>query len=147
MKSMKNFSEFIKEGIVRKIIPDKSRAEFLVKEAEQSYGYVLKLIEKMGIDEINSNDYIKKCYDILIGLVRAKMLFDGLKAFGFGAHEAEVSYSGNLGFNEKDIQFLNQIRFFRNGILYYGTKLDKEYAKKVLEFTKGNYIKLIKALK
>ena len=147
MKPIKNFDELIKERIVKKIIPDKSRAEFLVKEAEQSYKYLLKLIEKMGIDNLNANDYVKKCYDILMELVRAKMLLGGLKAFGLGAHEAEVSYSRNLGFNEKDTQFLNQIRFFRNGILYYGTKLDREYAEKVLEFTKRNYAKLRKISK
>lgn len=31
---------------------------------------------------------------------------------------------------------------FRNGILYYGTRLDEEYAKKVVEFTKKIYPKL-----
>ena len=49
-----------------------------------------------------------------------------------------------LGFDEKEVQFADQMRYFRNGMLYYGTILDKEYAKKVVEFTKHSYAKLKK---
>ena len=52
-----------------------------------------------------------------------------------------------LGFGEKDVQFADQMRFFRNGMLYYGTILDKAYAEKVLEFTKRTYPKLKELLK
>lgn len=34
MKSIRNFDEFVKEGIVKKISSNKSRPEFLIKEAE-----------------------------------------------------------------------------------------------------------------
>ncbi len=74
------------------------------------------------------------------------MLLVGLNASGLGAHEAEVSYMRILGFNEKDIQFADQMRFFRNGILYYGTIIDKEYVEKVIEFTKINYLRLKKLI-
>ena len=70
------------------------------------------------------------------------MLLKGLNASGFKAHEAEVAYWGLLNFKEQEIQFLDQMRFFRNGMLYYGTILDKEYAEKVIDFTKKNYQKL-----
>ena len=59
---------------------------------------------------------IEKMYDILIELIRAKMLKDGFKAHGEGAHEAEVSYMRKIGFNELDISFMNELRYFRNGI-------------------------------
>ena len=75
------------------------------------------------------------------------MLFEGYNAAGFGAHEAEVSYLRKLGFSEKDIQFADQLRYFRNGILYYGTTLDKEYAEKIIEFTKKIYPKLKEMIK
>ena len=139
---MKPFDEFIKKGIIKIQTPDKSRAEFLIKEAEQNYNYLLELIEKMGIKDKNANDYIKNCYDILMELVKAKMLYKGYNASGYGAHEAEVSYLKILGFKENEIQFVDQMRFFRNGMLYYGTILDKEYADKVVEFTKKVYPKL-----
>src|SRR3989339_857633 len=69
-----------------------------------------------------------------------------INSSGFGAHEAEVSYMRILGFNENDVQFANQLRFFRNGMIYYGTILDTEYAEKVIEFTKRIYLKLKKSL-
>ncbi len=43
------------------------------------------------------------------------------------------------GFSDKDVNFANDLRFFRNGIMYYGKKFDKAYAEKVLEFTKRIY--------
>ncbi len=49
-----------------------------------------------------------------------------------------------LGFNEKDIQFADQMRFLRNGNLYYGTLIEKDYAEEVIKFTKIIYLKLIK---
>jgi len=50
-------------------------------------------------------------------------------------------------FKEQEVQFADQVRFFRNGILYYGTVLDKEYAEKVIEFTKINYLRLKEIIK
>lgn len=147
MKGVGQFDEFIKMGIVKKQSPDKSRSKFLVIEAKQDYAYLLKLIKTMGIENQNANDYVKKCYDILMELTRAKMLLEGLNASGFKAHEAEVAYWRNLQFKEQDIQFLDQMRFFRNGMLYYGTILDKEYAEKVIEFTKNNYQKLMEIVR
>ncbi len=146
MKGIRNFDEFIKENIVKKQSVDKSRAEFLVKEAENSYKVLLEMLSKIKLEDSNSNMFIKSCYDILMELIRAKMLFDGYNASGFGAHEAEVAYLRILGFNEKEVQFTDQIRFFRNGMLYYGTVLDKDYAEKVIEFTKKIYSELKKIL-
>ena len=142
MRAIRNFGDFIKEKIVKKQSIDKSRAEFLIKESENSYNNLLEKIQKIKLSDDNANDFIKSCYDILMEIIRAKMLLEGYNASGFGAHEAEVSYMRVLGFDENNVQFADQIRFFRNGMLYYGTILDKEYAEKVIEFTKKNYQKL-----
>ena len=104
-------------------------------------------LEKLGIKNENANDYVEYCYDIMIFLLRAEMLFKGYYASGLGAHESEVSYLRTLKFTENEVQFVNQIRFFRNGILYYGTTMDKEYAGKVIEFTQKNYLRLIKLIR
>ena len=47
-----------------------------------------------------------------------------------------------LGFDTNEVRFIDKIRYFRNGMLYYGTKLDSVYANKVIEFTEAKYIKL-----
>jgi len=147
MKAIKDFEYFIGEGVVKKQKPDKSRAEFLIREAEQGRDYLHKLIEKMHVDDRNANNYVKECYDILMELIRAKMLLNGLNASGFGAHEAEVSYTRTIGFSEAEVQSLDQMRFFRNGMLYYGVIIDKEYAKKVIGFFDKIYPRLMRLIK
>jgi len=47
-----------------------------------------------------------------------------------------------LEYDEKDVQFLNQLRYFRNGIAYYGKSFEKDYAEKVVEFLDKIYPKL-----
>ena len=71
------------------------------------------------------------------------MILLGYYASGQGAHEAEVSFSRNFLKKENDIKFLNKLRYFRNGMIYYGTLLDIEYAQKVFSFTKRIYGELI----
>ncbi len=142
MKPLKEFDEFLVIGTVKKQASDKSRAKFLIREAELSFEGLNERIEKISINNKNANSIIKDCYDIFMELVRAKMLLDGYNASGQGAHEAEVSYMKKLNFNNNDIQFANQLRYFRNGMIYYGTILDEEYAKKVVEFLKKIYPKL-----
>ncbi|HII14892.1 MAG TPA: hypothetical protein HA362_01115 [Nanoarchaeota archaeon] len=143
---MANFDEFIRTRAVVRQSPDRPRAEFLVKESANSYFHLLEMISKISITDSNANDYIKSCYDIVMEMIRAKMLLGGYKASGKGAHEAEVSYMRNIGFKEADVQFADQIRYFRNGMLYYGTIQNKEYAEKVIEFTKRIYPKLKRIL-
>jgi hypothetical protein len=69
-----------------------------------------------------------------MSLVRAKLFCDGFKAFGVGAHEAEVSYLEILKFKEKNIRFLNGLRTIRNQIKYEGEQFDKAYAEKTIKF-------------
>jgi hypothetical protein len=134
MKSYKHFEEFLREGIISKYQPDFSRARFLIKESERKQKSMKQFIEKVGLSNLNAHDIIENCYDILIGLIRAKLCKDGFKSSGEGAHEAEVAYLRNLQFSEEIVQFMDQLRYFRNGIKYYGKVFDKEYAEKVLDF-------------
>jgi len=142
VRAVRDFSEFIAEGIVKKQSPDKSRAEFLIRSSQNSYLFLQEMIKKININDNNANDYIKSCYDILMELIRARMLLLGYNASGQGAHEAEVSFLRMMEFKEKEVVFLDQLRYFRNGMLYYGTTLDKEYADKVIKFTEKLYLKL-----
>ncbi|HNZ51906.1 MAG: hypothetical protein BWY36_00593 [Candidatus Diapherotrites archaeon ADurb.Bin253] len=139
MSVIKIFEEFLKEGIVKKISIDKNRANNIYLESGRKFKLLQKKIDKLGVDDESANDYIEDCYNILIFLIRAKMLEEGYSSSGQGAHEAEVSYSRKLKFNESDIELLDKLRHFRNGILYYGKRFDKEYAEKIIEFTKKKF--------
>ena len=147
MRPIKEFNEFIDTGTVKKQSPDKSRAEFLIKVAEISFEGLKVWIEKMGVNWRNAISIVMVCYDIFMELIRAEMLLKGYNATGIGAHGAEVSYMRVLGFNEKTVQFADQLRYFRNGTVYYGTILDEEYAEKVIKFAKENYPKLRRIIK
>jgi hypothetical protein len=144
MRPLKNFDEFLKDGIIRKRTPDNRRANSLKEDAENRYKFVQQMEEKIKLTNENANMFIENCYDILISLVRAKMIKDGFSSYGDGAHIAEVSYMRILEIPERDVRFMNELRYFRNGIKYYGQKFDKEYAEKVLIFLNTIYKTLIK---
>ena len=71
------------------------------------------------------------------------MLKKGFSAASNGTHEAEVSYLSKMGFKEKDVLFVDQLRYSRNSITYYGKILDKEYAEIVFSFLNKNYMILL----
>ena len=50
MRAIRKFDEFIKENIVKKQAADRSRAEFLIKESENSYKNLLEMIEKLKLE-------------------------------------------------------------------------------------------------
>jgi len=143
MKLPKEFEYYLKKGIIRKLTPDKPRAEFLIKESEVSLEGLKERIKIIGINNKNANSIIKDCYDIIMELIRAKLLLKGYSSSGSYAHEGEISYLKTIGFPESEISFLNEVRYYRNSVTYYGKILDKEYAKKVFDFLK----KVIEKLK
>lgn len=134
MKAVRYFEDFLREGVVKKQAPAKSRAEFLIGESEKEHNALIENLSVLGINQNNLSTYFKMCYDIIMELLRARLLLDGFNASGNYAHEAEVAYMRNLEFKEQDVQFLDQMRYFRNGLLYYGTILDTEYVKQVIGF-------------
>ncbi|MAG47533.1 hypothetical protein CL617_02930 [archaeon] len=142
MNSKDKFEEFIEQGTIKKVSVDKERSKSLVIESERKMNSLKEQIEKIGVRDNNANDYLEYCYDIIMFLIRSKLYLEGYSSSGLGAHEAEVFYLTRLGFTESDVRFADQLRYFRNGILYYGKRLDKNYAKKVIEFTKKSYPKL-----
>jgi len=142
MRLPNDFESYLERGIIKKITPDKPRAEFLKKESETSLEGLRERVKVMKIDNKNSNSITKDCYDIIMELIRAKLLLKGYKSSGQYSHEAEISYLKKLGFQENEISFLNELRYFRNSITYYGKILDKEYAQKVYNFLIKIYPKL-----
>ena len=134
MKLPKEFEYYVHKGIIKKQAPDKPRAEFLLKEAEVSLKGLKERIKIIDIDEFNANSIIKDCYDIIMELIRAKLLLEGYSASGSYAHEGEISYLKKIGFPDSEVSFLNELRYFRNSIMYYGKILDIDYAKKVFDF-------------
>jgi|SRR3989338_745531 len=134
MNLPKEFEYYLQKSIIRKSYPDKPRAKFLIKEPENSLEGLKERIRIIGINDKNANSIIKDCYDIIMELTRARLFLDGYFSSGNYAHEAEISYLIKLGFLENEISFVNDLRYFRNSVTYYGKILNKEYAQKVYDF-------------
>lgn len=147
MNLPRQFEDYIKQGIIKECSINKSRANFLISETEKTFRGLNKRLEVMGIDEDNANSIIKDCYDIIMELIRAKLFLTGYCSAGQFAHEAEISYLKKCGFSDNDILFINDLRYFRNSVTYYGKILSVEYSKQVVEFTKKIYKKLKEIVK
>ncbi len=147
MNLLKGFEDYIKEGIIKKCSINNSRAKFLIGETEKTFRGLNKRLDVMGIDEDNANSIVKDCYDIIMELIRAKLLLAGYCSAGQFAHEAEISYLKKCRFSNNETLFINDLRYFRNSVTYYGKILDVKYAKQVVEFTKEVYPKLRKMTK
>lgn len=147
MKPLRKFEEFLENGVVKKQRSDISRATDLVHEAGKRRHFLKDVISKLGVADHNANYIVENAYDTIMELIRAKMFIDGFKAAGLNAHEAEVSYLRKLAFQETDVKFTNELRYFRNGVVYYGKSLDAEYANKVIEFLDRVYPVLEKLVK
>jgi hypothetical protein len=139
---LKEFQDYLNEGILRKINPNNERALDLAEEAKRKLKNLKKRVEKLGVEDESANDYVGYCYDIIMALIRSKMLKEGYVGSGLGAHEAEVAYLEKLNFSKNEIRFADQLRYHRNGILYYGKLFDEDYALKVIEFVRKAYLKL-----
>lgn len=142
--TLRKFAEYVMEGVVKKQTPNKQRALSLLKESEEKKNFLEISLKNIPKEKMNANFIVDYCYDIIMELLRAKMFIDGYNAWN--SHEAEVSYMLILGFSEADTKFMDEMRYYRNGIKYYGTILNREYAKKSLEFTNRIYPKLKKLL-
>ncbi|MBU0666846.1 MAG: hypothetical protein ABIC91_05570 [Nanoarchaeota archaeon] len=134
MNPLKSFEEFEKAMIVKKVAPNISRANSLIHESKKRKKFIKEMKEKIGVTDENADYYIENVYDTIMALIRAKMFLRGFRASGNGVHEAEVSYTRKLKFTEQETRFLNEIRYWRNQIVYYGKELTKKYAQKVILF-------------
>ena len=78
----KNFEEYLGRGISRKCSPNRPRARFLISESGKSFRGLKRRLGVMGIDGDNANSIVKDCYDIIIELIRARLLLDGMSPRG-----------------------------------------------------------------
>jgi hypothetical protein len=129
---MKDFKEYLDKGVVKKVSPNKSRAAALVIEVEEKKRFLDFTLLNLPKDKMSTNFIADYCYDIIMELIRAKMFLEGYNPGN--SHEAEISYMRKLDFTEYEMAFMDELRYNRNGIKYYGAIIDKDYANKILNF-------------
>jgi len=69
MRTLKNFDEFLKKGIVNRRKPDLIRSKALVKEAKKRKLFLEQMKKKLGLSNENANYFIENSYDVLIELI------------------------------------------------------------------------------
>ena len=83
---MKRFEEFLESGKVKKQSPNKARALSLTQESQKKEKFLEVSIKSVPADDMSPNFIVDYCYDILMEMIRAKMLLDGFNAGN--SHEA-----------------------------------------------------------
>jgi len=134
---MKPFSYFVSKGIVKKQSPNKPRAISLLEEAETKHAFIETALTSIAQEKMSPNFIVDYSYDVLMELIRAALFNKGYNAGN--SHEAEVSYAPILGLSPSNAEFLDELRYYRNGIKYYGAMHTKDYAHKVLTFMRTHY--------
>ncbi len=135
---MRAFEEFVKHDIVKKKNKDEARAQDLIEGAEKRK----KVMEKyLPLNEETAIKITEECYDIILGLIEAKLNKEGYKTY---SHEAKVAYFAELGFPREDVTFLDNLREIRHGTKYYGKNVLLDYAQRVKDFLESVYSKLRK---
>lgn len=126
------FEDFIKEGLVREVSPDKQLAKSLVRIAKLR----LKNLEPSPISDENSFSVVENCYEAIRELIDALMALRGFKSY---SHEATVEflrefYSVNIGYSA--VNKVDRYRRIRNDIKYKGLLTSKSEAEEILKNTK-----------
>ncbi len=120
-----------------RIQPDKERAKSLIILSELR----LKKVEVYD-EHTEASLIIEIYYEIAKELITAILFIDGYKTF---SHVDLVDYlktSYNKDFDEFEIELLDQLRKYRNKIVYYGRFIDSSY----LRMNKKNIISIIDKL-
>lgn len=136
------FEDFIKEGSVRKISPDKQLAKSLLKISLLR----LKNLEAMRITDENSFSIVENCYEAMRELIDALMALRGFKSY---SHQANIDflrkfYSAHVGY--ANVNRIDRYRKIRNDIKYEGLLTTKSEADEIFKNTKLIIDVLIKLL-
>lgn len=145
--SKKKFEEYLAKDIIRKVSPNMQRAFSLTEDSDKRHSFLMHIIKYLPLTDDNANYLIEGVYDILISLIRARLFLEGYEASGNYAHEAEISYLNKTDFLETEIDMMDNIRKFRNGIKYYGRRYTKEEADSTIKFMDSILPKLKKLIK
>jgi len=103
-----------KSNDVFKISKDKARAKDLFEMAEERLNIIIDSIPKSVPYKL-----LEEYYEIAIQLITSIMYSDGYKTL---SHISLIQFMRNYGFNNTEIQVLDNMRKFRHGTVYYGRK-------------------------
>jgi len=135
---MKNpsWEECIENNFAKQITPDTERAKSLIETAKDRISLITEINEK------NCNFIFEDYYTSLIELLQALVLNEGYQIL----NHLCLGYYLKDKLKRKDLFLIfDDLRYKRNSLIYYGSKMDFETAKDAIEKCKM-LIKEIKGL-
>ncbi len=114
---MNDWEKSIEDGKVIKISPNPERAESLVESSLR----LLRVIEKIKLDKENGFFILTNYYDIVLESMHALLYKKGYKSLD---HLSIGYYIRDILQNAEFFYIFDKYRKLRNGILYYGRKID-----------------------
>jgi len=126
--------------VIKKVKPDKKKAESLIKMAR----ITLERLNKTDMEKYPSNTLLDY-YDVVHELMEALTIKEGIKIKGEGAHQELIDYvAGQNKISEQMRQFLQLMRDYRNRISYEGFMVHKNYIRLNKELIKEIIVHLLK---
>ena len=138
-----DLTECERKGFIKRANPSKSLAKSLLEVSEIKD----KALDSAKLDKMNVNAYLPMAYDALREALEALCILHGYKVTN------HVCLSELLNKLETDFDYssFDRFRYIRNGINYYGKKVDfeqgKEIIRKIMQMRKAIAIKVNSRLK
>lgn len=120
-----DLGECKKKGIIKKTKIDKNLVQSLMEMSDIKE----KTIEQVELNEVTINAFLPIAYDSLREILEAYCILHGFKV---GNHDCLGKLSKQLE-PDFDIASFDRFRYARNGINYYGTKIDLTQGKILIE--------------
>jgi|SRR3989338_4538382 len=111
---MRSWNDYVKDGTIRKTMPNKGRIKTLINMANVR----IDVISKIKIDEQNASVIFTNYYDSLREICEAVALLNGYKIY---FHEATGLFLKEILNEESFFARFDKYRTMRNGVHYYGT--------------------------
>jgi hypothetical protein len=129
-----NWSDCLENASARKVSIDAKRAKSLMETAQERISLIKEVNEK------NGNFIFEDYYTSLLEILQAKAFLNG---FNISNHICIGFYLRDVLKREDLFVIFDDLRYKRNSLTYYGSKMDFETAKQSIEKCK----KIIKELR
>lgn len=126
MKGIASWEDCIDKFYAIKITPDKAKARSLIETSKERISF----IEKITIEESNANYIFENYYTSILEIIHVVVILQGYK---IDNHICLGYYIKEILKKEDLFRLFDDVRQKRNGITYYGKRMNYEKAKESIE--------------
>lgn len=138
MANGKSFDDFVLNGKVKVITPDKERAKSLISSAKEREKVIIYLKASTLMEKTIIFEFY---YEIIREFIDAVLFYKGYKSY---SHEASILFLENFDiFNEYEISELDKFRKIRNNTKYYGKEINEDNYIRIKQIYNNIKVKLL----